>query len=58
MYGIDLTTYDTPHHLIFYTPINELYDICVLPGCHRPKIAEVGDEANMREYTIDYNGFD
>src|SRR5690606_16872841 len=57
MFVIDLKTYDKPHHLIFYSLINKLYDICVLPGCNRPKIADVGDESNMREYTIDYNDF-
>lgn len=54
IFVINLQTFDVIHNLIFYSPTNEFYDVCAVPGVVRPKMNEIGDEKNLREYKIDY----
>lgn len=54
VFVINLETFDIIHHITFSNPIVELYDVCVIPGVTRPKITEVGDERNLRDYRIEY----
>lgn len=58
MFVINLETFDIIHNLTFYSPADELYDVCAIPNMSRPKLTDVGDEKNMREYRVDYNGYD
>jgi uncharacterized protein (TIGR03032 family) len=53
-YVIDLQTFDIIHNLTFYSPVDELYDVCAIKGVRRPKLTDVGDEKNLREYKIEY----
>jgi len=57
MFVVDLETWDVPHNLIFFTPMNELYDVCAIPGVIRPRLIESGDEKNMRTYLIDHGDY-
>lgn len=52
---INLDNFDIIHSLTFYSPADELYDVCAIPDISRPKLTDVRDENNMREYHIDYN---
>ena len=55
MFVVDLKRdYAIIHSITFQTPIDELYDICAIPGVTRPKLSDIGDDANMREFLIDY----
>lgn len=55
---IDLKkNFDIIHSMTFMSPIDELYDVCSIPNISRPKMTPIGDESNLRNYNIDYNGF-
>lgn len=54
---IDLENYTIPHSVRFFSPMDELYDVCVINGVSRPKIVQFMDESNMRNYKIDHGDF-
>jgi uncharacterized protein (TIGR03032 family) len=54
LYVINLETFDIIHSMTFQSPVDELYDICAIKGVNRPKLQDIGDDKNLREYKIEY----
>jgi uncharacterized protein (TIGR03032 family) len=54
VYFIDVDTFDIIDNINLLTPINTILDVGIINGVVRPRLLEVGDESNMRNYKIDY----
>ena len=54
IYFIDVNTFDIIDNINLLAPIHTILDVGVINGIVRPRLLEVGDESNMRNYKIDY----
>jgi len=54
VYFIDMDTFDIIDNITLLAPIHTILDVGVINGVVRPRLLEVGDESNMRNYKIDY----